>query len=202
MRLLLLPLLLVSFKCAELSDPAASFEVMLFDQRGPSVENGISDRYGEGRVVTFSATVMGYTDMEACAMIAREAGVPFMACKVFTAAGVVFPSGVEKARAAEVGSLYIVSIHQRWVYPTIAEGHRVNLTHLKEAVPGKQMQLETVAHAPRLFKVHNVLSQEEIDYLLAFAESQGLATQAEGIRPFIPDEKPTVTSRRSSEAVQ
>jgi hypothetical protein len=76
-----------------------------------------------------------------------------MACKVFTAAGVVFPSGVESARAAEVGSLYIVSIHQRWVYPTIAEGHRVNLSHIPAAVPGKPMQLETVAHAPRLFKV-------------------------------------------------
>lgn len=73
------------------------------------------------------------------------------------------------------GFYYIVPADKHWMWPSVTHGHKVKFA-IDDVVPSKDLAapltLESVNFSPRVFFIHNLLSEQEADSLIEHASSR------------------------------
>eukprot|EP00462_Mataza_sp_D1_P009509 CAMPEP_0175166296 /NCGR_PEP_ID=MMETSP0087-20121206/27618_1 /TAXON_ID=136419 /ORGANISM="Unknown Unknown, Strain D1" /LENGTH=496 /DNA_ID=CAMNT_0016455879 /DNA_START=71 /DNA_END=1561 /DNA_ORIENTATION=+ len=100
----------------------------------------------------------------------------------------------------EGGKYYAVPKERNFVWPAHEEGHNVTLPYPLNN--GQNIVLETLTTSPRLFRLHNFLSDSEVDEMLASANTLGYERSTGGLAQSDNSGKENqgvFTSRRTSE---
>jgi hypothetical protein len=58
------------------------------------------------------------------------------------------------------------------MWPDYDVGSKIRIQHPESPIPGKQIELTTLSHSPRLILIDNFLSDEEVDHLVDRARSR------------------------------
>merc|ERR1712224_266931 len=72
----------------------------------------------------------------------------------------------------EGANLYIVPASRYFVWPDYPVNTEFEIKFPESPVPGKKIELEVLATSPRLFRIRNFLSDEEIDELVETARTK------------------------------
>lgn len=157
--------------------------------------------YGDGRVMSLKQS-----DFEAlppqeapfCAAVRRAAGADddLVAdiCQVFTDDGEVLSVFGELVEGA---NLWVVPHDREFLWPSLSYGHDRTLSLLEA---DNEIGLETVTDEPKLFRVKNFVTEEEVDGLIAKALELELQRSTGGLarKGAKGHNKGTFTDRRTS----
>ena len=65
------------------------------------------------------------------------------------------------------GSVWLVPNHRRWIWPVGKLRERIELPDVSTAMDGKTVALESLSASPRVFYIHNLVSEEEMKAIKA-----------------------------------
>lgn len=105
------------------------------------------------------------------------------------------------AQMVDGESYYAVPYSHHFVYPATVIGERITLPHVTNG-DGEAIELETLTTRPRLFRLHNFVSADEVDQMIASANGLGYERSTGGLATLEgagKENQGTFTSRRTSE---
>lgn len=163
-------------------DPKA----FLFDH---TVEVALSERpehydwaYGQGREATLTRSQFHGVEKTAVALCARlrvSLEVPQDEdCRAYSDQGRLVAS---YATLVNGGNLWVVPTGRQFLWPSVAIGHRQPVGGLRVVAEGP-VELETLAHEPKLFRLHNFITQAEVDGLVSSLDDIELEQSTSGLQ--------------------
>lgn len=112
-------------------------------------------------------------------LAAGERGQAARECTLFS------DSGMEVETAAKMtdGHTYhVVPVGNRFVWPPKEIGWKVSVEGLKASPDGEDVMLETLSIKPPIFRLHNFITDEEVDFMVENAVSLGLERSTGGLQ--------------------
>ena len=139
--------------------------------------NGESTQEKQGVLVPLSAELLaGPFDalVEACrqALSSARPEEPDLEqpCAMSGANGLPLSAAAELGAlgaAGAAGSVWLVPNHRRWIWPVGKLRERIELPDVTTAMDGKTVALESLSASPRVFYIHNLVSEEEMKAIKA-----------------------------------
>lgn len=103
--------------------------------------------------------------------------IPTDPCQLVAAEGLEIQRFSDLAEGMHV---YVVPFDRQFVWPTYELGHQVNISHMLQDA---KVSLETISIEPRIFRLHNWISQDEMVALKARIANMTLERSTGGIAP-------------------
>ena len=92
--------------------------------------------------------------------------------RIFDSDGLEITTDGQLLKVATGSRVHFVKGDNHFVWPTVRLGHKFWPVHVESVDPKNPIELETISESPRVFKVKNFLSDEEVSYLIQHAQNR------------------------------